>query len=247
MYTWLSVSAHDEAQTTKACQESDDFLREALWVDTTLQHFGGCHICERGPCKQGQHLGPAAQLPLCQRTSVHHYVRSEGTGGIWFVLFGVFLFTRLKTLFKFLGMRFEKHQLISGIKLPMFSCCQMRKKYYYYITIYSVHTTKKCTSNWFDCWIESAAPSPHHTTLIWLLNRTCNPPPPPTPPTPCLMRMRTPVSSFWLFHFQLLPPGSCSLQKILRKYCILGCHTHIDHITASPDAKWLNTNSASYG
>ena len=34
--------------------------------------------------------------------------------------------------------------------------------------------------------------------------------------------------------------------KILHKYCIFGCHTHFGHITVSPYAKWLNTDSASY-
>ena len=35
--------------------------------------------------------------------------------------------------------------------------------------------------------------------------------------------------------------------KILRKYCIFGCRTHFGHIAASPYAKWLNIDSASYG
>ena len=37
--------------------------------------------------------------------------------------------------------------------------------------------------------------------------------------------------------------------KILRKYCIFGYRTHFGHIATSPlwYAKWLNTDSASYG
>ena len=35
--------------------------------------------------------------------------------------------------------------------------------------------------------------------------------------------------------------------EILCKYSIFGCQTHFGHIAASPYAKWLNIDSASYG
>ena len=60
------------------------------------------------------------------------------------------------------------------------------------------------------------------------------------------MSVSIPKKTWFSVKFTFIARGRAHC-KIVRKYCIFGCSTHFGHITASPYAKWLNTDSASYG